>query len=115
MNSFIKKSTLRIPNFKNIDVGSWIACRFIETFWWDDVIEQFIKSRGKRWDKELYSSRLAGVDNKGLISFDDYMSWLTQLRNSIPQRYKWKNPEQWIQIIATMYWPYTFEQCKNNK
>ena len=113
-----KTTSLIVPTQKWEWIGDYLVARFLEMFWTDELITQYIDSSRSKFDKEKYTHLITWVGDSGIISVKDYQEFLDNLRSTLPNKFrkKWTAGKPWFDnvmpIIDLWMGPMTFEQGK---
>lgn len=116
--NYKKKTTITVPSFHWEAIGDWLIARFLEEFWTDALVNEYISSWRKQFDKLEYLKNSNWPNEEGIISVKDYQEFLDNLRKSLPKKYrkKWSAGKPWFDNVVPMVdmgiWPMTFEQGK---
>lgn len=109
-----RTSTLSIKDYHGQAIGDWLIARFLEMFWNDELINEYITSWYKRFN-EVKMVELGMGDGMGIISVADYQEFLDNLLQILPKKYRKKGTagKPWfrnvVPLVDMKYWPMTYE------
>lgn len=116
---YIKTTTISIPEIRWEAIGDWIIARFLEMFGSDELINQYLSSGRKQFDKSKYVELATWLNIHWLmdwvISIADYQEFLDWLRVILPSKFRKKGTawRPWFDNVMPMVdlWmgPMTFE------
>lgn len=116
---YIKTTTISIPEIRWEAIGDWIIARFLEMFGSDELINQYLSSGRKQFDKSKYVELATWMNAQWLmdwvISIADYQEFLNWLRVILPSKFRKKGTawSPWFDNVMPMVdlWmgPMTFE------
>ena len=109
-----KKTTLTIKDYHGQAIGDWLIARFLEMFWDDELVQEYIDS-GYRKFNEFRLVEMNMNWGKWVISVKEYQQFLDNLLKILPKKYRkrWSVGRPWfknvVPLVDMKYWPMTFE------